>query len=216
MRRILTLVTAVTALAAAALALVLAGPANAGPYTGRHTVAHVVRPVDRNGSPVAGWTVQKEQIPDFTCDGTSPVAVDDGIYFCGPSATYTVACWKSAKHTVLCLRDPLVNKLVRIRYTGTLQHVSAPAKPSPQALTLFGGTRCLIRDGGAWGEVQGHPNWVGYYSCDNGTSVWGTTRDGIIRAHQPWRVHTVRFHDDGTQTIRTRQVHRAYYVGTAA
>lgn len=216
MRRTLTLATTVAALAATALAFVLAGPASATPYTGRHTVAHVVRPVHRDGSPVAGWTVNKQKIPDFTCDGTSPVAVDDGIYFCGPSATYTVACWRSAKHTVLCLRDPFVKKLVRIRYTGTLQHVSAPDEPSPQALVLFGGTRCLIRDGGAWGAVKGHPKWIGYYSCDNGTSVYGRTRDGIMRASQPWRVHTVRFRKNGTQTIRTRQIRTVYYVGTAA
>lgn len=215
MRRIITLLTAVAALAAAALTLVLAGPANASPYAGRQTVRHVVRPVHANGTPVAGWTVKREKIPDFTCDGTSPVAVDDGIYFCGPSATYTVACWKSARHTVLCLRSPFDKKLTRIRYTGTLQHVSAPAKPSPQALGLFGGTRCLIRDGGAWGQVKGHPKWIGYYSCDNGTAVYGKTRDGIMRAHQPWRVYTVRFHKNGSQTIRTRQIRTAYFAGTA-
>jgi hypothetical protein len=174
-----------------------------------------VRPVHRDGTPVAGYTVQRQQIPDFTCAGTSPVAVDDGIHFCGPSATYTVACWKSAHHSVLCLRNPRKKVLVRIHYVGKLHHVRALSKPSPQALALFNGVYCMIRDGGAWGSVKGHPKWSGTYSCANGTAVYGRGRDGIVRKSEPWRVHLVRFHKNGTQTIRTRQVRLAYYVGTA-
>lgn len=215
MRRLLLFVPLAAAVSAT-LAL-SAGPATAHPSHGaRQTVGRIVHPVHRNGTPVAGYTVQKEHIADFRCnEGPSPVAVDDNIRFCGPSATYTVACWKSRNHTVLCLRNPRKKALVRIRYVGRFRHVRALDKPSPQALTLFGGTYCEIRDGGAWGSVKGHPKWNGDYSCNNGAAVYGPGRDGINRSREPWRVHLVRFHSNGTQTIRIREIRLAYYVGTA-
>lgn len=218
MRKLLVLVSAVAALGAA-LALT-AGPASADvsahASAARQTVGRTVRPVHRDGTPAAGYTVQREHIPGFMCnEGPSPVAVDNNIRFCGPSATYTVACWKSRNHTVLCLRDPRKQVLARIRYVGAFRPVKAVDNPSPQALALFSGAHCLIRDGGAWSQVNGHPHWFGDYSCSNGALLYGRGRDGIVRSHQPWQVHMVWFHKNGTQTIRTRQVHLAYYVGTA-
>lgn len=218
MRTSPSLLAAAVATVAASVTLIagaVAGTAAPAPAAGRHTHTVVVRPVHRDGTPVAGWTVTKQKIPDFTCSGASPVAVNRGIHFCGPSATYTVACWKSARHTVLCLRNPRRKHLVRIRYTGTLHRVSAPKHPSPQAFTLFGGGYCMIRDGGAWGQVNGHPNWYGDDSCNNGASVYGPGRDGINRSRQPWSVHLVRFHPH-SQTIRVRHIETAYYAGTAS
>ena len=213
MRKLLALVPVIAA-SCAALALA-AGPASAQASAG-HTVGHIVRPVHRDGTPGAGYTVQREHIPGFTCnEGPSPVAVDNNIRFCGPSVTYTVACWKSRNHTVLCLRDPRKKVLARIRYVGTFRPVRALDKPSPQALTLFSGAYCLIRDGGAWAQVKGHPHWFGDYSCSNGAFLYGRGRDGIVRSQEPWQVHMVWFHKNGTQTIRTRQIRHAYYVGTA-
>jgi hypothetical protein len=214
MRKLVVLVPTIAALCAG-LALA-AGQASAHAPASRQTVGVIVRPVHRDGTPVAGYTVQREHIPDFTCTGApSPVAVDDNVRFCGPSVTYTVACWKSRNHTVLCLRDPRKKVLARIRYVGAFRPVRALNKPSPQALSLFNGTYCLIRDGGAWPQVKGHPHWFGTYSCSNGTFLYGLGRDGIVRSHTPWQVHMVRFHRDGTQTITTRAAKVARYVGTA-
>jgi hypothetical protein len=219
MRKLLHLTTALAALAAL-LTLVATGAAAVGAghsSAARQTVGHIVRPVHRDGTPVAGYTVKREHISGFSChDGPSPVAVDDNIRLCSPDAAYTVACWKSHNHTVLCLRNPRSKVLARIRYQGRFRPVRSLDKPSPQALSLVHGGYCEIRDGGAWGAVKGHPRWEGDYSCRAGYDVYGRGRDGINRAHEPWRVHTVRFHKNGAQTVRTRQVHRAYYVGTAS
>jgi hypothetical protein len=214
MRKLLALVS-LTAALCAALALCVV-PATGSPAHGRQTVGRIVHPVHRDGTPVAGYTVHKQQIPDFHCnEGASPVAVDDNIRMCGPSATYTVACWKSARHTVLCLRNPRKKVLVRIRYVGKFRHARALDKPSPQALALFNGVYCTILIGGAFPAVKGHPKWRADYSCLNGSYVYGRGRDGIDRSAEPWRVHLVHFHKNGGQTIRTRQVRLAYYAGTA-
>jgi hypothetical protein len=210
--------TSLSLLAATAIgaALVAGTAATSIAAPARHTHAVVVRPVHRDGKPVAGWTVTKQKIQDFRCDeGASPVAVDPGIRFCGFSATYTVACWKSTHHTALCLRNPRKQVLARIRYDGRFGPVSAPKHATPQAFALFGGGYCEIRDGGAWGEVKGHPNWSGDDSCTNGAAVYGPGRDGINRSHQPWSVHLVRFHNN-SQSIHVRQLRTVYYAGTAS
>jgi len=214
MRRMLVLVP-LTAAVAAALALSVNSAVASPSHAARQTVGRIVHPVHRNGTPVAGYTVHKQHIQGFSCTSVSPVAVDDGIASCTPDAAYAVACWKSTHHTVLCLRNPRKKVLARIRYTGRFHAGRALYKPSPQALTLFGGTYCEIRDGGAWGQVKGHPHWYGDYSCNNGAAVYGPGRDGINSSHEPWRVHLVWFHRNGTQTIRTREIRLAYYVGTA-
>src|SRR5689334_1225626 len=114
-----------------------------------HTQKIVVRPVHANGTPAAGYSVTNESIPGLSCGGSSPSAVDDNIVYCSPSAAYTVSCWKSRNHTVLCLRDPLKKHLVRIHYSGGIAPTHAPNRPTPQAITLFNGSYCMIRDGGA-------------------------------------------------------------------
>lgn len=216
MRRLLALLAAFATLVTGGAAVASASPpggAAAAPAALHHTARVVVRPVFDNGTPAAGWKVVRQKIPGFTCNsGPSYVAVDPNIRYCGFSASYTVACWKSTHHTALCMRDPRVHKLVRIRYTGSFRSVKAPAHPSPQALQLFGGGYCLVRDGGAWGSVKGHPRWVGTYSCGR-AAIYGNGRDGIDRSVNPWRVHLVP--NPNRPTIHNRRVATAYYAGTA-
>jgi hypothetical protein len=211
MRR--TLEIAVFAIAATFAALVTGvGPAGASLP---HTQKIVVRPVHSNGTPVAGYTVSRESDPSFTCSGASANAVDPNIEFCGYSATYTPTCWKSTNHTVLCLRDPMRKHLVRIRYQGTFAPVAAPRHPSPQALALYSGNYCRVRDGGAWSTISGHPNWYGTYGCDH-NAIYGTG-DGINRSVNPWRVHVVNNPKNNTpNAIVVRGVKLAFYAGTAS
>jgi hypothetical protein len=208
MKRILSTVV----LGALALgSLIVATPASAAPATQKV----VVRPVHSNGRPVSGYRVSTEQIDGFTCnEGSSPVAVDPDISFCGYSATYTVACWKSTHHTALCLRNPLKKALVRIRYTGAFNQVDAPAKPTPEGLRLGNSAFCSIRDGGAWGAPKQHPSWIGYDSCGKGSVYGPDTGDGINRSHAAWRVHVFGGSLKGPGTVET--VRKAYYVGTAS
>lgn len=205
------LLLALTAGSTAALTGV-AVPASAA--AARHTKQIVVRPVHADGRPVQGYTVKKESFPDFTCDAASPVAVNPNIRMCGPSATYTVACWKSRKHTVLCLRNARSKTLYRIRYTGAFHSVAAPRNPRPQVLRLGDRETCLVRDGGAWSVVTGHPQWFGTYGCRTG-DVYGKG-DGINESVQPWRVHVVTAAGSPQQKIVRRVVRKAYFVGTAA
>jgi len=197
-----------------ALLLALATAAAASPApAAAHTRIAVVRPVHANGRPVAGYTVKHESIPGFTCLDASTVAVDRNIDFCGFSATYTMACWKSTKHTVLCLRDPWSKTLVRIRYSGKFVGHAAVRHPVPQALRLKNGNHCSVRDGGAWGSVTGHPSWNGAYSCDQG-SIYGPN-DGINEHVQPWLVHVVIDGPSG-QHVTNHRVAKAIFAGTAS
>lgn len=181
----------------------------------RHTTRVVVRPVHGDGTPVAGWKVVRERIPAFTCNGgASTVAVDPNIVYCGFPSTNTVACWKSRNHTALCLRDPRVHKLYRIRYQGAFRPAKAVKHPSPQSFTLLGGGYCTIRDGGAWPTIKNHPRWYGTYGCGTKGGVYGRARDGIDRSVNPWRVHLVV--NPNRPTIHNRRVGTAYYAGTAA
>jgi hypothetical protein len=213
-RKLVTLaVAAATVAAGLAVAAAPAGAASAR-SAARHTKVTVIRPVHADGRPVAGYKVTHEHVPGFTCLDASPVAVDRNIDFCGFSATYTMACWKSRKHTVLCLRDPWRKELVRIRYTGTFARQAAPHHPVPQALRLGNGNQCWVRDGGAWSIVTGHPYWFGAYGCDFG-DVYGRG-DGIVQHVNPWRVHLVVDAGGPHQRISDHRVAKAFFVGTAA
>jgi hypothetical protein len=202
------------ALAVATVATGLVVGAGSAGAAATHTRKIVIRPVHADGRPVRGYTVKHESIPGFTCLDTSPVAVDRNIRYCGFSATYTVACWKSRNHTVLCLRDPWIKELVRIRYSGRFRPAAAPAHPVPQALRLSTGNQCWVRDGGAWGWVNGHPHWYGAYGCRHG-DVYGPN-DGINESVQPWRVHLVVNAGLPNQRIHDLKVAKAFFVGTAA
>lgn len=175
------------------------------------TRIRVVRPVTAAGRPAAGWTVHKES-GSADCWGASTAAVDDGITTCGPSAAYLPSCWKSRRHTVLCVRDVATRKLVRVHYSGAYPTATAPARPTPQRLVLRTGSACQVRVGGAWGPAPGHPYWVGFYSCESG-SVYGPMKSGGVNMSHPlWWVHLLK--NDGD--IVTRGVRRAVFVGTAA
>lgn len=182
-----------------------------------------LRPVTAAGQPAAGYRVTTETWSGFQCtDDPSPSAVSPNIRFCGPSASQTVSCWKSAvASTVLCLRDPFGRTLVRITYSGTFAPVAAPAKPAPQGLVLTNGSHCQIRDGGAWAGLAQHPDWIGWYECSHGVDVYGPKDgDGIDRSAAMWTVHTVdgRSLDPSTGAsgpITEHGVASAYYDGTA-
>ncbi|HEY2296416.1 MAG TPA: hypothetical protein VGH43_01710 [Jatrophihabitans sp.] len=216
MRRCLVLLSATLVALATALTTAVFS-ANA---TLPHTQKIVVRPVHANGTPVAGYTVTNWHIQGGLDCGhglpsPSSSAVDDNIVYCGPSAAYTMSCWKSRNHTVLCLRDPQKKHLVRVRYAGSIAPTHAPHHPSPQALTLFTGSYCTIRNGGAWPMVNGHPNWFGHYSCSH-NGIYGRG-DGINRSFNPWTVHVVNNTRNNTpHAIVIRRVRTAYYVGTAS
>jgi hypothetical protein len=204
------------ALVATAVAgtLAVGGAATAHQTADRATHTHrmVIRPVDRHGHPVAGWQVTRERGVEVSCGGAAAAAVNKNIVECFPAAEYLPSCWRSHRHTVLCLRDATRRQLVRIRYTGSIASASAPSRPSPQELRLTGGQKCEIRVGGAWGQLPSHPRWLGFYSCDTGDVYGRANGDGIDRRDAIWTVHLWL---SGTkQHVVTRHVAKAYFVGT--
>jgi hypothetical protein len=195
-------------------AVVLTGTTSArAAATGTHRV--VLRPVTSSGHAVKGYRVVTDK-RSVECDGTSPVAVNGGIAYCGSSADTTLACWASASRgRLLCLTDPFVHTLRSLRLSGAFPAVRAPRHARPQALLLANGGKYLVRNGGAWGTVKQHPSWVGYYfeRASFTHEVYGPRHgDGINRRHARWFVTTYR-HESGHGT--RHDVARAYYVGTA-
>jgi hypothetical protein len=127
--------------------------------------------IGANGEPINGY---REAPPPGNvtevadCTTPSPAAVADDIYYCSPSAADADVCWPSTPGSLLCLNDPWDKELHRVRYTDQLPHVQPVAAPQPFALLLDDGTRCRLRNGGAWGERQ--DGYVGAYGCGAGDS----------------------------------------------
>lgn len=195
-----------------------ASPATpAAPAPPAATKVVYVRPVTVSGRPAAGWSVTRES-GTVTCDGTAPSSVNPGIASCYPTAYGLRACFGSARHTVLCVRDPHVKELVRIRYSGAYPVVEGPRTPQPAALDLADGRTCLLRVGGAWSSPAQHPQWVGFDSCSRKADVYGSGNgDGLDRSSRAWTVKMWRYgpDPDGRRLV-TRRVTRAYVVGVAA
>lgn len=211
----------VAALVAAAGQGAAAHPASAVPAA-KHaaTVQVVVHPVTATGHAAAGYTVKRGQ-GKITCNpaDASPVALSKNVEFCAPSYEYAVACWKSATpHYALCLRDTNTTVLSKLKLTGGFAKTKvAPKKDrAPLRIVLDNGTKCLIRDGGAWSSLKHHPNWYGTYSCTHEGAVWSppnANHVGIDESHGSWRVHVAPISGEGK--LVTRHVKRAYFVATA-
>lgn len=202
---------AAVALAATAVALsTSASAASASPATQQTTL----RPVTTAHHVAAGYhLVNAGGSIDCQMAPASPVAVNDNIVECSPSAAYAVACWHAAKPGfALCLRDPFGNEVDRIRalhFSGN--HVAAPKHPAPFGLVLDNGAKCSIRDGGAWGSPKQHPKWVGFYSCTKGGAVYApiSSRDGINQSHPSWTVWTSQGNN-----VHLHHVVKAIFAGT--
>ena len=123
-------------------------------------------PVGPNGEPINGFREAPPQSNVNTvvdCTTSSPAAVADDIYSCSPSAASADVCWPSTPGSLLCVDDPWDMELYRVSYSDQLPHVEPVAQPQPLALLLDDNTRCLLRNGGAWGGRQ--DGYVGAYSC---------------------------------------------------
>lgn len=183
-----------------------------------HTVQIVLRPVTSHGTVAPGYTLSRHLDDSVSCikPDPSPVGVDQNITECSPSAEYAVACWAGpAPHTVLCYRNPFAKQVDLLSTSGSEPAAPAPVQPSPYALVLSDGRRCLVRDGGAWGSLDGHPGWYGTYGCADGRYVlWGVgPSDGVDRNGSLWTVQLSAYSGHGP--LRTVAVAAAYFVGTA-
>jgi hypothetical protein len=186
-----------------------------------HTEQVIRRPVTRTGRVAPGYTLVVLPADPYQLDcggsrGAFPAssAVDDGIASCVPSVAYAVACWNGpTATTALCYRNAWQHQVDLINTYGRLPAEQAPKQPTPLGLVLSDGTRCWVRDGGAWAALDGHPELVGVYSCGQ-DAVWATPlADGINRTRPLWSVRVAPMSGHGK--LRTVAVRTAYFVGTS-
>jgi hypothetical protein len=181
--------------------------------------------VGPNGEPTNGYREAPSQgsvtaVSD--CTTPSPSAVGDDIYYCSPSAAGADTCWPSMPGSLLCVDDPWDKRLHRVTYGGQLPHVQPSAITDPFALLLDDGTRCRLRNGGAWGGRD--DGYVGVYGCgaaDSNLAVLWLPSQGagscIDRSTPVW---TVKVGQLGTPSEhfpppQTRTVTTAWFAGDA-
>jgi len=108
----------------------------------------------------------------------------------------------------------------RVGYSGPLPPVQPTAMPDPFALALDGGTRCLLRNGGAWGGRA--DGYEGAYWCEvqsgNLAVLWHPSRGAgscIDRSGPVWTVKVGQLGTPDTQfpPPQTRAVTTAWFAG---
>lgn len=179
--------------------------------------------VGPDGQPINGYQEAPPQGNVTTvdqCTTPSPSAVAGDIYYCSPSAADAGTCWPATPGSLLCVDNPWDMRLHRVGYGGPLPPVQPVATPDPFALDLVDGTRCLLRNGGAWGGRD--DGYVGVYGCgepDAHLAVLWLPSEGagtcIDRAAPVW---TVKVGQVGTSSTpfpppQTRAVRTAWFAG---
>lgn len=217
-RMALCLVAAVTALIATN-----AGPAGADPPA---TQVITVMAVGPSGDAINGYQVASgpgNVGQASACSEPSPSAVADNVYYCSPSAAGAGTCWPSTPGSLLCVDNPWDMRLHRVTFDGQLPPVHATANPDPFALTLDDGTRCLLRNGGAWGGRA--DGYVGVYGCGGAGSdlavLWLPSQGAgscIDRSSAAWTVKVGRLGapDAVLPPPQTRAVTAAWFAGGRA
>jgi hypothetical protein len=204
-------------IAVMAIAVVSAnGPALADPPPTQVITTVAVGP---NGQPINGY--QEASPPGNVtavtdCTTPSPSAVANNVYYCSPSAAGAGTCWPSTPGSLLCVDNPWDKRLHRVTYGGLLPPLQPTAIPEPFAMLLDDGTRCLIRNGGAWGGRA--DGYVGTYGCGDLAVLWLPSRGPgtcIDRSTPAW---TVQVGQVGTPTTnfpvpQTHTVTSAWFAG---
>lgn len=177
----------------------------------------VLRPVTARGTVATGYRLSKHLDESITCGGgiVSRAAVQPNIDECSPTAAYPVACWAdSSPNTALCLRNPFAKQVDLIRTDGAVAPSKPVPTPSPFGLTLSDGSRCTLRIGGAWGELDDHPDLYGTYGCGS-EAIWGPANsDGINRTGSQWTVRLAPLNGHGL--LHIVKITNAIFVGTAS
>jgi hypothetical protein len=148
------------------------------------------------------------------CTTPSPSAVANDVYYCSPSAAGAGTCWPSTPGSLLCVDNLWDMRLHRVTYGGALPPVQPTASPDPFALLLDGGTRCLFRNGGAWGGRD--DGYVGVYDCGDLAVLWLPSQGAgtcIDRSAPVWTVKVGQLGAPTTQPPQTRAVTTAWFAG---
>jgi hypothetical protein len=197
-----------------------AGPASADPPPTQVITTVAVGP---NGQPINGYQEANARGNVFEvndCTTPSPSAVVNNIYYCSPSAAGAGTCWPSMPASLLCVDNPWDKGLHRVTYGGSLPPVQPTAIPEPFAMLLDDGTRCLLRNGGAWGGRD--DGYVGTYGCGDPSAnlavLWLPSQGPGTCIDHSAPVWTVKVGQLGTPTThfpppQTRAVTSAWFAG---
>lgn len=196
------------------------GPAIAEPPPTQVITTMAIGP---GGQPMNGYReapAQSNVTVVDQCTTPSPSAVADNVYYCSPSAADASTCWPSTPGSLLCMDNPWDLRLHRVTYGGPLPPVQPIANPDPFALDLDDGTRCLLRNGGAWGGRD--DGYVGVYGCgDPGADLavlWVPSQGPgtcIDRSTAVWTVKTGQLRSPSPPP-RTQAVRSAWFAGGKA
>ena len=195
------------------------GSANAEPQA---TQVITVVAIGPNGEPINGYREAPPEgsVPAVSdCGSPSPSAVANDIYSCSPSAAGAGTCWPSTPGSLLCLDDPWEKRLHRVSYSGALPQVQPPAVQDPLALVLDDGTRCQLRNGGAWGGRD--DGYVGVYGCGANLAVLWLPSQGpgtcLDRSSPAWTVKVGQLGSPGEHypPPATRPVQTVWFAGDA-
>ncbi|GAB1813955.1 hypothetical protein [Mycobacterium sp. MUNTM1] len=204
----------------AMMAISTAGPGVADPPVTQVITVMAVGPGGEaiNGYKVASGPGNVGQAS--ACSEPSPSAVADNVYYCSPSAAGAGTCWPSTPGSLLCVDNPWDMQMHRVMFDGQLPPVHPTATPDPFALTLDDGTRCLLRNGGAWGGRA--DGYSGVYGCGSDLAVLWLPSQGagscIDRSSPAWTVKVGRLGapDAVLPPPATRMVTEAWFAGGRA
>ena len=194
----------------------VAGPAATDPPA---TQVITAVPVGADGQATNGYREEPSRgnvaaVSD--CTVPSPSAVAYNIYSCSPTAAGAGTCWASTPGSLLCMDNPWDKLLHRVTYDRQLPPVQPTASPDPFALLLDDGTRCMLRNGGAWGVRE--DGYVGVYGCGGLAVLWLPSQGPgtcIDRAGPVWTVKVGELGAPGTPfpPPQTRAVTTAWFAG---
>ena len=216
-------VSRVVVVPVAVLAMGLFAPAGSALADPPPTQVITTVAVGPSGQPVNGYQETPSQGNVFTvdsCTTASPSAVANNVYYCTPTAAGAGTCWPSTPGSLLCVDNPWDKSLHRVSYGGQLPPVQPTAIPEPFAMALDDGTRCLLRNGGAWGGRD--DGYVGTYWCGEANAnlavLWLPSRGPGTCIDSSTPVWTVQVGQLGTPTThfpppRTRAVTTAWFAG---
>jgi hypothetical protein len=218
-RMALVCIVSLTAL----MATSTAGSAGADPPATQVITVMAVGPGGEaiNGYKVASGPGNVGQASD--CSEPSPSTVADNVYYCSPSAAGAGTCWPSTPGSLLCVDNPWDMQIHRVMFDGQLPPVHPTATPDPFALTLDDGTRCLLRNGGAWGGRA--DGYTGVYGCGGAGSdlavLWLPSQGAgscVDRSSSAWTVKVGRLGapDAVLPPPATRTATEAWFAGGRA
>jgi hypothetical protein len=189
--------------------------ANPAPAT---KVVNIVA-MNPDGTPATGYTTDNKASTQLEADGCYPsfAAVSADIVSCAPTAAGANVCWVGPDRTALvCGMSPWEKRVLLYTASGPVPTAPPAVNPQPWGLVLADGSRCQIRNGGAWpGRAD---DYNGAYSCEGPTEYVLANSDRYVDRSRPtWtvKVGELSASNDISAPPKTMPVTTAYFATVA-